>query len=102
MNTIGIEKHGSKIAELFGGLAFIAKFLRLKSWPLFWQSFHPPFLIGAIQHAKKRPKLHLTRHKYLVIFLPKKLISHHISSYLEILPRCAMMILNSIVIIHNK
>ena len=30
MNTIGIEKHGSKIAELFGGLAFIAKFLRLK------------------------------------------------------------------------
>ena len=58
MNTIGIEKHGSKIAELFGGLAFIATFLRLKSWPLFWQSFHPPFLIGAIQHAKKRPKLH--------------------------------------------
>ena len=30
MNTIGIEKHGSKIAELFWGLAFIAKFLRLK------------------------------------------------------------------------
>ena len=48
----------SKIAELFGGLAFIAKFLRLESWLLFWQSFHPPFLIGAIQHAKKRPKLH--------------------------------------------
>ena len=37
---------------------YIAKFLRLKSWPLFWQSFHPPFLIGAIQHTKKRPKLH--------------------------------------------
>ena len=43
MNTIGIEKHGSKIAELFRGLAFIAKFLRLKSWPLFWQSFRPLF-----------------------------------------------------------
>ena len=37
---------------LFGGLAFIVTFLPLKSWPLFWQSFHPPSSTGEIQHTK--------------------------------------------------
>ena len=102
MNTTGIEKHGSKITVLLQDtLAYILDIFCLVVWhsSLHFFDWNLGLYFGShfIRHLwlvqfnipKRDQNCSLTRYNYLVIFLHNTLISRHISSYLETLPRCA-------------